>query len=314
MVDERGRLMHTFDVHGEAVVKKVARRPVMTCAILLALALTSACSLVIDTDRSFREPAHIGSDPSSGDAGGQTGVSCEEGAKDCLDRVPRRCRDGKIVAEAECSGLTPFCLGGNCVACTPGVSICDDNDVLFNCSNEGQKVDGARCSTDRPECVDGVCRECAPNTTRCKDFKLSHCTEPGTWGPESRCPERQRCSDNVCVHDEPPTLTIDSPKDGAVFQPVATGSSRPRASVTLTGSAPDREDSNLSTQIRWFVSLNNDRNRILQYPRGDAAQITLELLDNCYPGTSYFIRATVQDSAGTEVDQTVTITIAAPIC
>lgn len=100
-----------------------------------------------------------GSAGQSGAGGGLPG-ECTEGATECDAGVPRACdASGVWVALPACTGATPVCVSGACVACTPKEVRCDPTGSpagVQTCVN-GVWSQAVACGPDLV-CGNGVCR------------------------------------------------------------------------------------------------------------------------------------------------------------
>ncbi len=138
-----------------------------------------------------------------------------------------------------CSGSTPLCLNGNCVACSPGTLGCD---VLQpqSCDQSGTWQDlgqacpymcnagkcGGVCTPGTQQCADstdsescsaagawtitpctgsicagaGVCGVCMPNATKCDDgTHTDTCGPDGNWEGPVVCGSGETCTSGACT-------------------------------------------------------------------------------------------------------------------
>jgi|HubBroStandDraft_1064217.scaffolds.fasta_scaffold18358_4 sulfatase modifying factor 1 len=107
---------------------------------------------------------------------------CVDGRSQCDKATAQTCTGGQWVSAATCTGDTPACLKGVCVACSPGATgTCTDNS-LQTCTASGQWQLVA-CPDDTPFCHEGRCTETPPSCQRggpglsdCGENKESCCT------------------------------------------------------------------------------------------------------------------------------------------
>ena len=104
--------------------------------------LAAACSLVIDSDRTFGGDA--GHDAAAGNGGSRndSGSVCAPG---CRGAFPFHCDNGtETVAANPCAET---CWKGACVACVPGTYRCSSVTQLDKCNPSGEWAAEAPCQT-----------------------------------------------------------------------------------------------------------------------------------------------------------------------
>jgi hypothetical protein len=107
------------------------------------------------------------------------GGVCVPGQGRCDLEVPSRCdATGTWVPEAPCAGLTPLCLDGGCVECSPLAVDCDGKDRR-TCGKNGVWEVEETCPY---VCADGACTgECEPDARTCDGRVAARCDLTGTW-------------------------------------------------------------------------------------------------------------------------------------
>jgi sulfatase modifying factor 1 len=87
-----------------------------------------------------------------------------------------------------CSGSSPACLSGTCVACSPEATQCSGNGVE-TCGTNGQWGSAVPCSATTPFCANGACTATPPSCqasgnglTNCGASSESCCTSPEVAG------------------------------------------------------------------------------------------------------------------------------------
>ena len=118
-----------------------------------------------------------------GASGASDDGGCGVGDLGCNAAQPQICAAGGIWHNvgAACSGTSPACLAGACVACTPTSLGCNGQQPQ-TCDSTGtwENTDAA-CSNQA--CVSGVCTgQCAPGASVCYYNYVLLCTATGTWG------------------------------------------------------------------------------------------------------------------------------------
>jgi formylglycine-generating enzyme required for sulfatase activity len=81
--------------------------------------------------------------------------NCHEGDKDCVGQTPRICTNANWVVLTGCSGATPVCAAGSCVACTDGDVGCQ-GDTPTKCV-AGAWAPQTACASPYPACKGGQC-------------------------------------------------------------------------------------------------------------------------------------------------------------
>ncbi|MGI5829201.1 MAG: hypothetical protein ACOX8U_03425, partial [Bradymonadia bacterium] len=125
-------------------------------------------------------------------ADGETCGDCAENTKQCSESgVPQTCTDGAWADGTACSGDTAVCLAGNCVACTPGSTKCDNNGEgegsTYTCSTEGTWGGGSAC-TDGFSCnTENECGECVNGAKKCIGSNQPQSCTNGAWSNEAAC-------------------------------------------------------------------------------------------------------------------------------
>jgi hypothetical protein len=234
--------------------------------------VAAACSLVIDSDRSFDEDAGSGAhDPGSGGNSGSGSDSGAECAPGCRGAFAFHCANGReIVAANRCPEV---CFDGDCVACVPGSYRCSSVTQLDKCNSSGEWALEAQCQ--------------APGAT------------PGTkW-----------CVGDACVNNQKPDLYIEAPRNDAIF--IVEAPNR-IATFNLEGQAYDEDKTeDLSGSIEWHARRIDDPNGDKLLGRGASVfNVQLENVRGCEQiGTLYDIIATVVDRGGFVERQSVRIRI-----
>jgi hypothetical protein len=129
---------------------------------------------------------------SSGGAGGSSGA-CPSGTARCSGTIPtlrQTCVAGAWVDDSTlCSGSTPICFGGACVACNPGTKSCVSTTQPQTCSASGAWVPETACSGTTPVCSSaGVCATCFDGCPACpapgqlSDLAIRCCKSAGVCG------------------------------------------------------------------------------------------------------------------------------------
>jgi len=157
----------------------------------------------------------IGGTPGTGgsSAGGTPGTggsssSCSSGAARCSGTIPtlrETCVAGAWVADSFlCSGGTPVCLNGACVACDPGAKSCASATQPRTCDASGAWAPDTACPAATPLCSDGACSAVccklpigsAINPVSCSSGNAWTCVVPwqGGGGSTYSCTEQGRCA------------------------------------------------------------------------------------------------------------------------
>lgn len=128
-------------------------------------------------------------------------VECLPGAApQCENSTTRRiCSVNGAWASATCSGATPACLNGECVACTPGTKQCTGTTLGGRsvCDAAG-RWQSENCTAAGSEvCLMGECVACHPGQTRCSEGGREVCSESGTW-ETGECGDGELCVDGQC--------------------------------------------------------------------------------------------------------------------
>lgn len=95
-----------------------------------------------------------------GNGDGDAGTSCQEGETQCnpTGTVVLVCQEGEWVDQSVCSGETPYCLEGACVACIPNQLFCEGNDVM-QCSEDGSGATVLETCGPLETCYLGACAD-----------------------------------------------------------------------------------------------------------------------------------------------------------
>ena len=141
-------------------------------------------SFVFDGDDTNADaPTTSVEDSASGDALTDD-AGCGVGDLGCSDAQPQICAAGGVWHNvgAACSGSSPACLAGACVACTPNSLGCSGQQPqTCNATGTWQNADAAACSNQA--CVSGACTgTCTPGASVCYYNYVLLCTATGTWG------------------------------------------------------------------------------------------------------------------------------------
>lgn len=240
---------------------------------VLALPLfAAACSLVIDSDRTFDEDAGSAAhQPGSGGDSGSGNDGAPECVPGCRGAFPFHCENGReTVAANPCPEV---CFQGACLACVPDTYRCSSVTQLDKCNELGEWAAEAHCQ------LAGA----APGTK---------------W-----------CVRDACVNNQKPELYIEAPEDGATFIVFAPNRI---AHVKLEGRAYDENRTeDLSGSIEWHARRVDDPNGDEWVGSGASVfNVQLENIRGCEQvGTLYDISATVADRAGFVQRQTIRIRI-----
>ncbi|HLK37603.1 MAG TPA: hypothetical protein VKU41_12675 [Polyangiaceae bacterium] len=129
---------------------------------------------------------------SNGDCAG----SCVPGTMQCNGSTPQTCTQaGAWMDGTPCSGATPVCSGGSCVACTTGTQ-CSNNIVQTCVSDTWQNQ--APCSGTTPVCVNGACAECTTGS-QCANNVVQTCVA-NHWQNQTTCSgATPACANATCV-------------------------------------------------------------------------------------------------------------------
>lgn len=125
---------------------------------------------------------------SCGDAGtkdAQTSPPCTAGSKQCNGTTAQQCNGGKWTDETTCSGGTPVCENGLCVACSTGQKECIGTAPRSCVAGQWQYP--PVCSGVNPFCLDGICVQCTPGTKQCTGTTPQVCSAAGTWQDQTAC-------------------------------------------------------------------------------------------------------------------------------
>ena len=123
-------------------------------------------------------------------------VYCKPGEVKCDGTTPSACdANGQWAAGPACSGATPICLSGACVACLADADCpTSGNDCQTPaCSAQktcgfAPKADGAPCSNGAGTCDGGgQCDLCPPGSKVCNGDQLLVCNAKGTYDPPIAC-------------------------------------------------------------------------------------------------------------------------------
>jgi hypothetical protein len=125
---------------------------------------------------------------SSGGSGGGVSIDagCPSGAARCSSMIPtlrQTCVAGAWVDDsAACSGSTPTCFSGACVACNPGATQCVSGTQPQLCVSGAWTNNGSVCSGSSPVCLNGSCVACSPGATQCVGgTQPQTCSAAGVW-------------------------------------------------------------------------------------------------------------------------------------
>lgn len=137
----------------------------------------------------------FGTDASSSDTDGsspgpdagepEAGAVCQANARACNGAAPLVCENGTWSAEPACTGSTPVCDQGLCVACTTGQKQCVS--LTPRACVAGQWQYQTACGGGNPVCLDGTCVQCVPNDKRCTGSTPQLCSNNGTWQDQPEC-------------------------------------------------------------------------------------------------------------------------------
>ncbi len=141
---------------------------------------------------------------------GKSDAGCTLGATRCSKDGRERC--GKQGwALAKCNLITPVCVDGKCLTCTPGATFCAataDNapsNKVMQCDSTGASAKIVEQCNNGP-CNGGTCQACKAGTHRCNDGKREVCAGGGLlWSPD-HCPaDKPVCLDGSCKLCPPST-------------------------------------------------------------------------------------------------------------
>ncbi len=135
--------------------------------------------------------------------------ACQPGELRCEDATVVACQgDGSgFEAQATCTGDTPFCAAGACVACETGSEYCSGSTVYGRCLDSAEDVVVRDCAALEQVCSGGRCRVpvCAAASVTCDENAVVTCAADGlsvtsrvSCGANKRCFDG-RCEDWVCV-------------------------------------------------------------------------------------------------------------------
>ena len=144
----------------------------------------------------------------SGSGGSSSGVSldggCKKGLQACEGNQPIACDGtGWLANGAPCSGSTPACLAGYCVACNPGDVQCSAQQPQ-KCDLSGAWKDSGPACTGNV-CISGACTGvCSPGATRCASATAEQsCGADGQWDTTTTCGIHQPCCGTACAKNDP---------------------------------------------------------------------------------------------------------------
>lgn len=115
-------------------------------------------------------------------------AGCPASALRCSAAQPETCVSGAWLDYGPaCSGSTPVCLAGACVACSPDQAQCSSSAQPQTCSSAGTWQDGVVCPANQT-CVAGACGgECGPGQMQCAGGNVQTCGAAGTWQVSDTC-------------------------------------------------------------------------------------------------------------------------------
>ncbi len=128
---------------------------------------------------------------------------CTAAAKGCVGAIPRVCdSSGKWISLPACSGTTPVCSDGLCVAatCATGEHRCR-GDILEQCNSSRTGFDSVRaCGAGLCDAVEKECNECAPGSAECVGSTPRACDSSGRWKTLTACSgSTPVCKSGVCT-------------------------------------------------------------------------------------------------------------------
>lgn len=157
------------------------RRALRTSVLLfLPTILVASCGSEATTD------GPGGSATTTSQGGGGAGP-CTDGALGCAGHTPQTCKSGAwVLSDTTCTGLTPSCLDGACVACSPGARDCGASTPRV-CDEKGAWQYEAPCAGETPVCAAGTCVACSPGDVACRGVGVETCDANGAWQPTTAC-------------------------------------------------------------------------------------------------------------------------------
>src|SRR5258705_3888231 len=122
--------------------------------------------------------------------GACTGVCAPNGTPtQCNQATPQSCNASgrwKNRAAGGCSGNTPICWNGQCVACNVGDKHCGNGTTPQTCNAQHMWEDAPACAGDTPVCMNGSCA-CVSPASRCKDPGTPEFSVGGAWITGNGC-------------------------------------------------------------------------------------------------------------------------------
>jgi hypothetical protein len=235
--------------------------------------------------------------------------SCEEGARDCVERTAVECAGGTWVTSESCKAPRPYCSAGRCIECLRGEAKCDGTSVML-CDADGAWRAELACADPVPVCHRGSCVECEPGKNRCNGRIPILCLSDGAYAAQAACERGTRCFFGDCVEDHEPTVTIVQPANGAVFHLL--NPAHESVEIDVRAEAIDTEDGRIGETVRFTWSTDREdlqpgSARLLS--RGDATKVSLYVSKPCQPAT-HRLKVTVGDTGYNETSAAVDVTIA----
>lgn len=262
--------------------------------------LCAACS----TDDA--SPLEDASNPSP-DAAVTLTEACETGVRDCVNGAAVECVNGEWVMQARCESPRPHCAAGRCIECLRGEVKCQETTTVLLCDESGAWQAAAACSGALPVCLDGRCVECLPERHLCDGRRPVLCRGDGTYATQSPCPSGTRCAFGECVADQPPTVRILEPEDGALFRLLQPNHGS--VEIAVRGEAVDAEDLGIRDfRLEWSTDRLDLQDGALLLARGADARVWLKVAKPCQE-TRHELTLSAVDSASNPGKATITVVV-----
>lgn len=196
--------------------------------VLLSLALSSVSACLtrhandaaathadgaVTADASAEPVAQPGADAggavttnTTGDAAAavDTAPACTPGTSTCSDDHTARICGATGWEQEACSGATPHCWEGACVACSPGAVKCQDSGTLAIC-DQSRRWNQQACPAATPICDGDACVVCLPGTVLCGEAQtIKICNQNRSWQQQFMCSgATPACYQGGCVQCQP---------------------------------------------------------------------------------------------------------------
>jgi hypothetical protein len=268
----------------------------------MLLSLCAACG----TDD---DPSPLDDVPSvSPDADTATNEGCTAGARDCSNGAAVECVERQWLARETCEFPRPHCAAGRCIECLRGELACLETTTVLRCDESGAWQTAASCSGALPVCLAGRCVACLPGRDLCDARRPVLCRGDGTYATQTECASGTRCAFGDCVPDQPPSVRILEPADGALLR--VQQETHTRVELAVRGEVLDPEDGRLpELRVTWSTDRLelHDGARVLA--RGENARLWLNTAKPCQE-TRHQLTLSAIDSASNRSQATVTVVLA----